>query len=298
MNNFFSVGLLAVCAWGTAWCQVLEETTRAVKVSVGAPVASAAPEPAPLPEKKITLEELGITSLPRYHALIIGVSKYQNVSAGLPNLDMPVHDAKQLSQLLVEKYAFDKKDVHVLTNATREEIINQFDHLAEAVGEKDNLLIFYAGHGYYDKGKDFGYWLPADAKLNSRSAWIANSTIKDYIGAIKGKHTLLITDACFGGSIFKSRSVSAMVKRLHESYRYPSRKALTSGNLSEVPDKSVFLKYLIKGLDENQDVFLTTPLLFSRIYETVLNNSTTAPQFGVVQGAGDEGGDFVFIRKN
>lgn len=277
--------------------QVLEGTTKPVNVSVGKKEVVPPAPIEPHKPKPITLEELGITQLPKYHALIIGVSKYQNASAGLPDLDLPAEDADLLSTVLIEKYAFEKNDVHVLKNATREEIINQFDRLAETVGEKDNLLIFYAGHGYYDKAKDFGYWLPADAKTSSRSAWIANSTIKDYIGAIKAKHTLLITDACFGGSIFKTRSVSTMIKRLNESYRYPSRKALTSGNLSEVPDKSVFLKYLIKSLNENQDLFLPTPLLFSRIYETVLNNSPTTPQFGVVQGAGDEGGDFVFIRK-
>jgi hypothetical protein len=29
----------------------------------------------------------------------------------------------------------------------------------------------------------------------------------------------------------------------------------------------------------------------------VINNSRNAPQFGEIQDAGDEGGDFVFIRK-
>jgi hypothetical protein len=28
-----------------------------------------------------------------------------------------------------------------------------------------------------------------------------------------------------------------------------------------------------------------------------MNNAPTVPQFGVIQGAGDEGGDFIFIRR-
>jgi hypothetical protein len=85
--------------------------------------------------------------------------------------------------------------------------------------------------------------------------------------------------------------------RFNEVYRDISRKAITSGNLSEVPDKSIFLKYLIKSLEENNDVFMPASVLYSRLYEPVLNNSPTSPQFGIVQGAGDEGGDFVFIKK-
>ena len=286
----------------TATAQVLEGTSKPVTVDIGTKPVVITPPVTTIAKNEeelaITLEGLGITKLPKYHALIVGVSEYQNSGAGLPNLDMPAKDAEKLYNVLTQRYAFEPDNVTLLKNPTREEIINNFDRLAETVGEKDNLLIFYAGHGYYDKAKDFGYWLPSDAKTTSRSAWIANSQIKDYIGAIKSKHTLLITDACFGGSIFKTRAVSTMIIRFNEVYRDNSRKALTSGNLTEVPDKSIFLKYLLKSLDENNDLFLSASALFSRIYEPILNNAPTTPQFGIVQGAGDEGGDFVFIKKD
>jgi hypothetical protein len=248
-------------------------------------------------DEAVTLASLGVTKVPKYYALIMGVSEYQNAGRGLPNLDMPVQDAERLASLLQEKYMFEPEYVQLLKNPTREEVINQLDKLSETVTDKDNLLIFYAGHGVYDETKGFGYWLPTDAKLTSRASWIANSTIKDYLGAIKAKHTLLITDACFGGSIFKTRSVETQLKRFFELYKLNSRKALTSGNLSEVPDKSVFLRYLIQALDQNEIAFLSSANLFTRIYEPILNNAATTPQFGVVQGAGDEGGDFIFIKR-
>jgi hypothetical protein len=34
------------------------------------------------------------------------------------------------------------------------------------------------------------------------------------------------------------------------------------------------------------------------MYEPILNNAATVPQIGVIQGAGDEGGDFIFIKKD
>jgi hypothetical protein len=72
---------------------------------------------------------------------------------------------------------------------------------------------------------------------------------------------------------------------------------MTSGNLPEVPDKSVFLQFLLKDLDENTDLFLPAAKLFTRMYKPILNNAPSTPQFGVIQGAGDEGGDFIFIKK-
>ena len=288
------ITFMILCCYFVSQSQVSEGTSNKVVIEIGDPTAT----PAEKREAKITLEDLGITKLPTYRALIIGVSEYAYAGPGLPNLEKPVQDAELLASVLMNKYAFDEKNVTVLKSPTREGIINAFDQMAELSTEKDNLLIFYAGHGVYDKEKDFGYWLPSDAKKTSRSAWIANSQIKDYVGAIKSKHTLLITDACFGGSIFKTRSVELIVKRFYELYRPNSRKAMTSGNLTEVADQSVFLKYLIKTLDENEDVFLSSSSLFTRIYDPILNNASSTTQFGIIQGAGDEGGDFIFIKRD
>jgi hypothetical protein len=236
--------------------------------------------------------------LPKYIALIIGISKYMNEGPGLPSLDFPVQDAGKLRQVLINRYAFESTNIYFLENPSRSKIIDMFELLSNEVKERDNLLIFYAGHGFYDKEKNFGYWLPADARANGKSEWISNTTIRDYLGAINAKHTLLISDACFGGSIFKSRGVMEnMMQKVNEIYKYPSRRAMTSGNLSIVPDKSFFTEYLIKRLNDNVDAFLPSQTLFYRIYEPVTNNSPATPQFGVVQGTGDEGGDFIFIKK-
>jgi hypothetical protein len=108
----------------------------------------------------------------------------------------------------------------------------------------------------------------------------------------------LVADACFSGSIFKSRSAFANVSSAIEKvYELPSRKAMTSGSLSEVPDKSIFLEYLIRRLDENTKPYLTSEELFYSMKTAVINNSPNVPQFGEILNTGDEGGDFIFIRK-
>jgi hypothetical protein len=248
-----------------------------------------------------TLEGLGVSreSIPDYYALIIGVADYKNANQELPNLDQPVIDAQQLKDVLTTRYTFEESKVQFLANPTRSEVIHALEKLSGVVTEKDNVLVFYAGHGVWDKQKKFGYWLAADADTQDRSTWIPNSTLKDYLGTINSKHTLLITDACFGGSIFKTRSAeaSAIIMQVHEVYKEKSRRAMTSGNLTTVPDKSVFVTYLLKKLEDNQDVFMSSRLLFSRMFEPISNNTQVVPQFGVIQDVGDEGGDFIFIKK-
>lgn len=162
------------------------------------------------------------------------------------------------------------------------------------------MLIFYSGHGNWDATAKNGYWLPADAKKDSKSNWVSNSDIKDYIKSIGSQHTLLIADACFSGGIFKSRggAFEGSSKSIKEFYKYPSRKGMTSGALTTVPDRSKFLEFLVKRLNDNQEKYLPVMDLFLSLRDAVSNNSPSTPQYGTIQGAGDEGGEFIFIRKN
>ena len=234
----------------------------------------------------------------KYYSLIIGVDKYQDKE--IIDLDFPVQDAKTLRSVVMDNYTFEKENAYFLENPTRTEIIEAFDKLSNEVGEKDNLLVFFAGHGIWDDQLEQGFWLPSDASKNSKAQWLSNSTIRDYIGGIKSKHTLLITDACFSGGIFKQRAVEfGNSKAILEMYKLNSRKAITSGTLKTVPDKSVFIRYLLKGLEENKKPFLSAEELFNNFKIAVINNSVNGqvPQYGAIGMVGDEGGNFIFLKR-
>uniref|UniRef100_UPI0040497B22 caspase family protein n=1 Tax=Fulvivirga sp. TaxID=1931237 RepID=UPI0040497B22 len=234
----------------------------------------------------------------KYYALVIGINDYPG--EGIPTLAQPINDAEKLIDALTTYYTFEKENITFLKNPTRSNLIDAFDKLANTVKERDNLLIFYAGHGIWDDQLNQGFWLPSDASKVSKSQWLSNGTIRDYIRAIKSKHTLLIADACFGGSILKERAVSMNGKAMLEMYKRPSRKAMTSGALSTVPDQSVFIKYLVKNLAYNQAPLLSTEQVFSDFKFSVINNSETGqvPQYGAISLAGDEGGDFIFLKRD
>ncbi len=232
----------------------------------------------------------------KYYALIIGIDDYMDER--ITDLDYPIQDADSIYETLVDNYNFNSSDITFLKNPNRVEMIIALEELEKKVTPDDNLLIFYAGHGFWDEKSGIGYWLPHDAAESNTANWFRNSTLRDFIGSIRSKHTLLIADACFSGSIFKSRagftSGEQGVMKLHE---LPSRKAMTSGALKEVPDQSVFVKYLVKELKQNEARFLPSEALFGNFKNAVLNNSPNVPQYGTIQNAGDEGGDFIFIKK-
>ena len=232
----------------------------------------------------------------KYYALIIGISNYRDPL--INELDKPIKDAELFYNTITTRYAFDKENVKLLRNATMAEMVDALDFYAKMVRPADNFLIFYAGHGVWDATSEIGFWLPSDAQKNSTLAWFRNSTLRDYLRAIKSKHTLLISDACFGGSIFKTRNAfldaTVAINRLYE---LPSRKAMTSGTLTEVPDQSAFLKYLIDRLENNNEKYLSSEQLFSSFRIAVINNSNVLPQYGEIKDVGDEGGDFIFILK-
>ena len=119
------------------------------------------------------------------------------------------------------------------------------------------------------------------------------------IAELSSRHTLLITDACFSGSVFKTRGLGkdapAAMKEMDEKI---SRVAITSGNDTEVPDESVFMKYLVKALSENKEKYLTAQKMFiNQIIEAVMTETKTEPRYGTLELAGHVGGDYIFSKK-
>jgi hypothetical protein len=232
----------------------------------------------------------------KYHALIIAVEDYDHPS--INDLDQPVSDANRFMRLISTEYNFEKENITFMKNPTKADIIGRLHKMRNEVTPEDNLLIYYAGHGLWDEEMSTGYWFPKDADPGNPVNWLPNTDLTNYLNVLKTKHTLLIADACFSGGIFKSRAAFNNVMSVEKLYKLTSRKAITSGNLLEVPDRSVFIEYLIKRLDSNNRKYLPAEQLYSSMKEAVMNNSPNIPQYGTIQNVGDEGGDFIFIRRD
>ena len=125
------------------------------------------------------------------YLLVIGIDKY----AELPKLYNAVNDAKEIVQILLEKYQFEESQLIELYNesATKKNIYRKLRELNKQVTPADNLLIYFSGHGEYDEG----YWTPVEAENGEDSDYIPNSVIRTKLGAIKSHHIFLTADSCF-----------------------------------------------------------------------------------------------------
>jgi hypothetical protein len=248
--------------------------------------------------KKIesTVEVVYDISSAKYYALIIAVEEYDDPE--INDLNQPLADATRFTTLISKEYNFERENITFLRNPTKADIIGTLHQMRNVITPEDNLLIYYAGHGWWDEEMSTGYWLPKDATRSNPVNWLPNTDLTNYLNVLKSKHTLLIADACFSGGIFVSRAAFNNVLSVEKLYKLTSRKAMTSGTLKEVPDKSVFIEYLIKRLDSNRQKYLPSEQLYSSMKEAVMNNSPNIPRYGTIQNVGDEGGDFIFIRRD
>ncbi len=246
----------------------------------------------------ITNDIVEVTVKPgKNYALIIGAQNYDDTS--IPSLENPVADGIKLKLILRTDYNFDNSNIHTLFNPGKLDLRKKFIEITDLLQPEDNLVIFYAGHGIWVDKEKKGYWLLTDAKRNDVNTWLANRDVLDMIAKIPSRHTLLITDACFSGSLFKTRSIGADAPvPIREMSEKISRIAITSGNDTEVPDESVFMKYLVKALSENKEKYLTAQKMFiTQIIEAVMTETKTEPRYGTLELAGHVGGDYIFIKK-
>ncbi len=190
--------------------------------------------------------------------------------------------------------------------ATRENIFKEMKWLVENVKEKDNVFIYYSGHGEFEQTLNKGYWVPVDAQTTSIYKYISNSDIQTFLGGIKSKHTLLVSDACFSGDIFRGKTISVPFEDSEKYYskvnNLISRQAITSGGIEPVMDggrdgHSVFTYYFLKILKNNDSKYFDAGQLYNEIKIPITNNSDQSPKLQPIKNTGDEGGQFIFIRK-
>jgi hypothetical protein len=207
-------------------------------------------------------------------------------------------------------YMFDREHVMELYDeqATRESIIKRFEELAKKVEVNDNVLIYYAGHGEHDQTFKRGYWIPVDANTQSIAQYLPSTDLQTFLGALKSRSILVISDACFSGTVFptdvKSSSFETTNGYVQKIPKPKARQALISGGNEPVMDggvfidqHSIFAHYLIDRLGKNTDKYLTASTLYERIKTPVSNKSLQTPECNAIQNTGDEGGEFLFVRE-
>ena len=228
--------------------------------------------------------------------LIIGINSYKY----WPKLNNAVKDAKDMKAVLLSRYNFNSSEVLELydDDASKKNILEKLSKLKDVVTEKDNVMIYFSGHGWYNKDIDEGYWIPVNAQKNEETDYLPNSTLLKYIKALSCKHVFMIADACFSGALF-SQGSRGYVENVD---KFKSRWGLTSGRLEAVSDgfsgnNSPFASYCIKFLKENTKPAFPCSELIQYVKVSVSNNAEQTPIGNPLRNVGDEGGEYIFRLK-
>ena len=256
----------------------------------------------PVAQKTVTPFNEGV-----YRALIIGNNQYRDKGGRWRPLESAVTDAKAVKNLLQNNYGF--ADVELIENATRRDVLLALDALSKRSMSNDNVLVYYAGHGFMDEETQKGFWIPVDAEGTDQSTFLRNSTIRDELTTIAArvKHTLLVSDSCFSGSLLRSATRGMAPVADNEAYykKVADKKSvqiMTAGGVEYVDDNyktsghSPFTYFLLSELKNNDKPMLTVSELSNSVKKAVANNVDQVPENGVLLGAGDELGEFIFIK--
>ena len=130
----------------------------------------------------------------RSWAIIIGIENYLLA----PPIPGAIDDAKKVAQAF-RQLGFEEV-VEIYDKDASYRSLHQVlsDVLPRKVGRMDRLVIFYLGHAGVTRdadGKDQGYLLPVDARLNNVGKSVTVEHLKEFTRRSASKHTLLILDA-------------------------------------------------------------------------------------------------------
>jgi formylglycine-generating enzyme required for sulfatase activity len=224
--------------------------------------------------------------LGRYYALVIGNRHYQHLEE-VPSAEA---DAKEVARLLEERYGF---ETELLLDAGRDQIMRTLTRLPERVsGEQDNLLLYYAGHGNFDKKSGAGYWLPADAQPGRSEGWIPAAMVSSILKTVGVGHVLIASGSCYSGNLFAQERGGRKLRELAET---PSFTVLTAGCVEPLRESgaghSLFAWTLLRTLHGNQNVLPASTL------SGWLKQGMSQPlEYGSLSTQAQ--GDFLFVPKS
>jgi tetratricopeptide (TPR) repeat protein len=244
------------------------------------------------PQKRdLTVENIGTetvppkaVTIPRSYAVIIGISRYQNLTAK-QQLQFPERDAQAIKTILInpEGGSFKEENVHMLIGpqATLARVRDEIDNwLPSKSRDGDRVLIYFAGHGFIDPSSGRAYLAPydIDPRRISATGYPMDELGSVIGGKIQATSKILLTDACHSGAISPedTQNINHTLTDLSRSLfsLTASRDRESSYETSELEGgHGVFTYYVVQGLegaaDTNRDGIVTADELAEYVHTQV-----------------------------
>lgn len=234
-------------------------------------------------------------------ALLFAVDTYDH----WPELRYPRVDAINIKQDLEQIYGF---QVELIKNPTETKILEVLDRYAQKeYTREDQLLIFFAGHGYFNERFRIGYLVAQDTQRPNDSgtllSYLSHSHFRDIIDRMTCEHIFLVIDTCYSGTFDERLAMRGEAENLSEKLSdedikrkltYTTRWYLTSGANEQVPDDSLFIRALLEALrsEGGRDNVLTIQEILTYL-EDLSDPTPCSDEFG----RNAPGSDFLFIAR-
>jgi hypothetical protein len=249
--------------------------------------------------------------IPHNYALIFATNQYEH----WPTLQNPIPDADTLGTTLKSLYGFQVEEVKNPTDT--QVLLKLTEYLHRTFNSQDQLLIFFSGHGYFDPYLEQGFIVPASAATVASDighrTLLPHSTIMQYVNNIPSKHTVLIIDACFAGTLDRKIAEGDLKGDPTDEYVHASlpellqrkemkrtRRYFASGGKDFVPDglpghHSPFMSALLVTLNREADRkgYVTLEDL-----QEGLQTVTPEPRWGDIQGDNEPGADIILLTQD
>lgn len=131
-------------------------------------------------------------------AVVIANENYQEVD----KVPFANHDGEIFSQYCVQTLGLPQSNVHLVKDATLNNIkreLNWLQKVVEAYGNEANVIVYYAGHGIPDESTKKSYILPVDGYGSDVSTGFSLEELYATLGSMGAKSVVVMLDACFSG---------------------------------------------------------------------------------------------------
>jgi hypothetical protein len=221
-----------------------------------------------------------------------------------PSLPDTKTECEKLRNILRDEYGF---ETEMVENPSKEVIKAKIRaYNARSYGAEDQVLFYFSMHGKYDSELNRGFLVAQDGQLGDLygDSWYNYDDLGTDLMRNKCNHILLALDACHSGSFGipnekgdpgapDYREELDCVKRINGYQQYKTRLYLCAGSKeAKTPGQSLFAARWLDALRQGGDGGIMT------INELQFHlGKIQKPKYDWGKFKGDEGGDFVFIRK-
>jgi hypothetical protein len=189
-----------------------------------------------------------------------------------------------------------------------------FDHIGAHANEHDRVVMYFAGHGLFRRGREahsVGYLVPAGAKHDAEvSQLLPMFELHTWLQQCRAKHVLILLDCCYSGLAGRTRDLVTQERNWTEDMvravaAKPSCQIIAASDASQPAYESAalasagsghfasaVLKALEGGADPGGRGFFTGSELFEYVRERVLTATRTLQRPIIHRISGD--GEIIF----